>query len=218
MIVRHNASRLSALGALSGAGSRALFDKYENVEMRGFDGAFGAFDPATAALGVIAKVRLAYGAGGALQAIVPLDWQDAIAKSSLLTRLFTPEILVSPSKGALAKAYRDLGAQIDDWADRKYRWAQQGKRDDGSAYGWKQWGDLGETYLNSIVYLSKLPVTDGLLTNALISVKEFLQSLATVFTPTEWPLWAKAAAGLAGLAALTYILDGPIGRPVRGDR
>lgn len=209
MIVRHNASRMAALGSFSGAGARSLFDKYENVEMRGFGGAFGAFDPATAALGVIAKVRLAYGAGGALQAIVPLDWQDAIAKSNLLTTLFTPQILVSPSKGALAKAYKDLGTQIEDWADRKYRWARAGRRDDGSAYSWSQWAELGKVYLNSIIYLSSLPVTDGFLGNALTSIKEFLQSLATMFTPMEWPVWAKVAAGLVGLAAVAYIIRTP---------
>ena len=207
MIVRHNASRLSALGAFSGAGSRALFDKYENVEMRGFDGAFGAFDPPTAAVGVIAKVRLAYGAGGALQAIIPLDWQDLIAKSNPLTLLFTPQILVSPSKGALAKTYKELGAQIDDWANRKYRWASQGKRDDGTAYSWEQWAELGKVYLNSAIYLSSLPVTDGFAANALTVIADFIESFRRVFTPTEWPVWAKVAAVIAGAGVLAYTVN-----------
>ena len=204
MIVRHNTSRLAALGAYSGAGERALFDKYENVEMRGF-GAFGALDPATSALAVIAKVRLAYGAGGLIQKIVPLDAQDLIAKSNPLTTLFTPQILVSPSKGALAKSYKDLGANIDDWADRKYRWASMGKRDDGTPYSWRQWGDLGQVYLDSIIYLSSLPVTDGFAANAATSIKEFFVSLYAITQPTEWPDWAKFAAGLAGIAALAYV-------------
>jgi hypothetical protein len=207
MIVRHNASRLSALGAFSGAGSRALFDKYENVEMRGFGGAFGAFDPPTAAVGVIAKVRLAYGAGGALQKIFPLDWQDALSRAVPVVDLLIPGILTSPSKGALAKSYKDLGAQIDDWAGRKYRWASQGKRDDGTAYSWEQWAELGKVYLNSAIYQSSLPVTDGFAANALTAIADFIDSFRRVFTPTEWPTWAKVAAVIAGAGVIAYTVN-----------
>jgi hypothetical protein len=207
MIIRHSTSRTSALGQLSGAGARSLFDgldAYAAAEMRGFSG-FGARDATLSALGVIGKVRLAYAAGGAVQAIIPLDFQDLLAKSNPLTALFTPDVLVSPSKGALAKAYRDLGVQIDDWANRKYRWAQAGRRDDGSSYSWKQWADLGQVYLGSIQSYTKIAATDSFMANAITSMAEFVESIRQVFTPTEWPGWAKAAAGLAGLAALAYI-------------
>jgi hypothetical protein len=206
MILRHRGNPQNALAGLSGAGTRTLFDgleAYAQAEMRGF----GVFDPAVSAVGVIAKVRLAYGAGGALQAIIPLDFKDLIAKSNPLTRLFPPEILVSPSKGALAKSYKDLGALIDDWAGRKYQWASQGKRDDGTPYSWARWADLGKTYMDTILYQSALPVTDGFAANAVTSIAEFINSLRTVFTPTEWPTWAKVAAGLAGVAAVAYVVN-----------
>jgi hypothetical protein len=208
VIIRHAGSRRSALSSFSGSNEWFLFDgleKYRDVEWRGF----GAWDPATAARGVVFKVKLAYGAGGGLQSIFPIDWQDTLAQQPLLSvvELFIPGIFTSPSKGAMAKAYRDLGAQIDDWADRKFRWAQAGRRDDGTSYSWKQWGDLGQVYLDSITYQASLPVTNGLWANAATSVKEFIQSVLSIFQPTEWPTWAKVAAGVVGLAAVAYIVN-----------
>lgn len=209
MIIRHAQPRQVALGQLSGAGARSLFDgleEYANAEMRGF----GAFDPATSALGVITKVKLAYTAGGGLIQVVPLDFNDLLLTGNpffQIHKLIDPDAFASPSKNALAKSYKDLGAQIDDWADRKYRWAKTGRRDDGTPYSWKQWGELGEVYLNSITYLSALPVSNGLFANAAQSVKEFIQSIANLFTPSEWPTWAKVAAGLAGLVAVAYIVN-----------
>ena len=209
MIIRHAGPPQVALSRFSGSSEWFLFDRYAQAEMRGF----GAWDPSITALSVIGKVRLAYGAGGFLLKIVPLDWQDLLSKAAPTIDLILPGVLVSPSLGAIAKSYRDLGANIDDWASRKYRWAKAGKRDDGTPYSWKQWGELGQVYLNSVTYLSLLPVTDGFFADALQSVKEFLQSIANLFTPSEWPTWAKVAAGLAGVAAVAYVIN-----TVRGPR
>lgn len=218
MIVRHNASRLAALGTLSGAGSRALFDKYENVEMHGFGSAFGA-DPGNNSLLVVAKLRLAYAAGGAVQKIFPLDWEDVIGKAlsynwanpmmGSVVGTYLADAIKSPGKAALAKEYKNLGAMIDDLSDRKRRWAAAGKRDDGSAFSWQQWGELAQVYLNSIVYYSKMPVTDGFIVNAGLSIKDFFGDLAKVVQPTEWPLWVKVSVGLVGLAAVSYIVRTP---------
>lgn len=216
MIVRHGyPSNAAALAGLSGAGGRALFEKFDQVEMRGFGayGAFGEWDPAISALGVKAKVRLAYGAGGAVQSLFPLDWQDALGKAMPVVSLFVPGIFTSPSKGALAKAYRDLGDKIDRWGTVHYEWAKAGKRDDGTPYSWSQWADLGKVYLDSIVYLSALPLTDGFLASGFQSVREFAESVRRLFTPAEWPTWAKVAAGLAGAVAVAYIFN-----TVRGPR
>lgn len=206
MIIRHAGPRAVALNAFAGAGERALFEEYARAEMQGFGGAFGQVDTAAAAVALIGKVRLAYGAGGAVQKIFPLDWQDALSRAVPVVDLLIPGMLTSPSKGALAKTYRELGVLIDDWTGRKFRWASQGKRDDGTPYSWQQWGDLGKTYLDSIIYNSALPLTDGFIANAFQALKEFLASLRTVFTPTEWPLWAKAAVTLAGVGAVAYLV------------
>jgi hypothetical protein len=207
MIVRHNyATPAQALNRFSGSSEWFLFDKYDRVEMRGFD-AFGAVDTAIAALGVITKVKLAYGAGGLLLKIFPVDFEDLVAKAAPAVDLLLPGMLTSPSKGAISKTYRDLGALIDDWASRKYRWAQAGKRDDGTAYSWKQWGELGKVYLDSVVYTAGLPIGDGYFANAAQAIKEFIESLIKFFQPTEWPTWAKVAAGLAGAVAVAYVIN-----------
>lgn len=205
MIIRHRGNPQNALAGLSGAGDRALFDgleDYARSEMHGF----GAWDPSTSALIVIAKVRLAYAAGGQLVKLFPMEALDVIAKQLPLTAFYTPELLTSPSQGALAKAYRDLGERIDTWADRNFRWAKQGKRDDGTPYSWERWGELGNTYLDSITYYTRLSVSDNYFLNATQAVKEFVESVRVLFTPTEWPTWAKVAAGLAGVAAVAYIV------------
>lgn len=196
MIIRHNAPRQIALARFSGAGSRSLFDAYANAEMRGFNG-FGVADGPASGLVAIGKVRLAYGAGGAVLAIVPINWQDLIAKFNPLRMLFTPETLDTPEKAALAKSYSVLGDQIDDWADRKYQWAKAGRRDDGTPYSWAQWADLGQTYLDAIVYQSSLPVTDGFVTNAAIALRESAKAVADIPQPWKWPGWVQAVAVVA---------------------
>ena len=220
MIIRHAGPRTVALNAFTGAGERALFEEYARAEMQGFGGAFGAADPANGSLLVVAKLRLAYAAGGALQQIFPLDWEDVLGKAlqfnwaaplmgQNIVGTYFAKALQSPGKAALAKNYKDLGLLIDDFADRKRRWAAAGTRDDGTPYSWKQWGDLAEVYLNSIVYYSKLPVTDGFIVNATLSIRDFLLDLPKVFQPTKWPTWLKVAAGLVGVAAAAYIIRTP---------
>lgn len=199
MVRSHAGNRLDALQRLARGGNALMFD------------GFGAADVLTEAkaLALVTKMKLAYAAGGAVQYLFPLDFQDLLARAPgmAVVELFLPDVLRSPSKAAQVKAYSDLGKQIDDWADRKLRWAQAGRRDDGTAYSWQRWGELAQVYLDSILYYSKISVTDGYFANAATAAKEFMQSLVTVFQPTEWPTWAKLAAGAAGLAAVAYFVN-----------
>lgn len=197
MIASHaGMGRLAALQSMARGGNALMFDAYGEAE--------GGTLAEISARALIAKVRAAYAAGGVVLKIVPVDWQDFVRKSNPLIGLVSDDALVSPSKAAIAKNYRDLAQQIDRWADVYFAWAKAGRRDDGTAYSWARWGQYGRELLDTILYYSKMPVTDGFAANALQAAREFVGSVGQVFTPSVWPAWVKVAAFVAGAGVVAY--------------
>lgn len=57
--------------------------------------------------------------------------------------------LSSSSTDAAKAAMRELGPKIDTWATTYRRWAEAGKRDDGTKYTWSEWVKYGQQLLQT---------------------------------------------------------------------
>lgn len=95
---------------------------------------------------------------------------------------------------AILKNYAQLARIINDWSTRRAAWAAMGKRDDGSVYTLPRWYDEGATYAQMVKDQSGLAIEP----TTLQAIRDAALATAhTVSSPTEWPWWLMAAAGLA---------------------
>lgn len=97
--------------------------------------------------------------------------------------VFTDPTYFFVGSGSKEQAYAALGnmkPQIDTWATRNLAWARAGKRDDGTAFTWKQWFSLGEVFLNSSSYIRANVKSASVVKQALTKATDALTSLLAV--------------------------------------
>ena len=99
---------------------------------------FGQVDVTAKANAVVSEIERQYRAGAVKVRLSP----DAITRFLVLGAAF-PFVSASSQEQAIQKNLQVLGERIKKWKTIYRRWAEQGKRDDGSAYTWERWISFG---------------------------------------------------------------------------
>lgn len=100
----------------------------------------------------------------------------------------------APQQDANRANIAQLKTLIDTWATVYRRWAETGKRDDGTGYSWDRWTQYGQQDLASAAAVYAKCAVDGSPFNAMkAAVKQTIDDA----NPFNWPWWVKG-----GIAAV----------------
>jgi hypothetical protein len=87
-------------------------------------------------------------AGAVLGAMGPLGWLGGLASAA-------EELLANDAQKRAAAALREIADEVPRWMGpdgEVYRWAQQGRRDNGTPFSVAQWLELGNAIASSLAY------------------------------------------------------------------
>jgi hypothetical protein len=123
---------------------------------------------------------------------------------------------VTNEQDQIVHSYQALGKQIERWATTLKGWAVKGQRDDGTAYSWQNWTELGAVYRDAIKAQTGYAWDTTPLVLVANTAKGSAGTVANAFDklkdldptkPLDWPWWLQLGAGAVVLVGGAYVVN-----------